>query len=77
VAETWSRSTGAYDADTKIPDYRERGDEEIWRVQPYEKVVTAWRRQANGSYVETLHRHGRVLVASLPGVEVDLDTLFS
>lgn len=77
VAEVWSRSTGNYDVDTKIPDYRERGDEEIWRVQPYEKVVAAWRRQSDGSYVETVHRDGRVRVESLPGVEIDLDKLFS
>jgi Uma2 family endonuclease len=77
VAETWSKSTGDYDSNTKIPEYRSRGDPEIWRVQPYERLVTAWRRQPDGSYVETVHREGPVPIESLPGVAIDLETLFS
>ncbi len=77
VAETWSKSTGDYDSNTKIPEYRSRGDLEIWRVQPYEKLVTAWRRQPDGSYVESVHREGAAPIASLPGVTIELAKLFS
>ena len=77
VAETWSKSTGDYDSNTKIPEYRSRGDLEIWRVHPYEKLVTAWRRQPDGSYIESVHTEGSVPIESLPGVRIVLAELFS
>ncbi len=77
VAETWSKSTGDYDSNTKIPEYQARGDLEIWSVHPYEKLVTAWRRQSAGTYTETVYRDGIVLIESLPGVAIDLSVLFS
>lgn len=77
VAETWSKSTGDYDSNTKIPEYRSRGDLEIWRVHPYERLVTAWRRQPDGSYDESVHADGLVAINSLPGVVIDLGELFS
>lgn len=77
VAETWSKSTGDYDSNTKIPEYRARGDLEIWRVHPYEKLVTAWRRQPDGSYIESVHTEGSVAIESLPGVSIDIAALFS
>ena len=75
VVEVWSRSTGAYDFATKLHGYRERGDAEIWFIHPYERTLTAWRRQPDGSYVEETYRGGVVPVASLPGVIIDLDAL--
>ena len=76
VVEIWSPSTGDYDAEEKLPVYMERGDLEIWRLHPMELTLTAWRRQPDGSYVESLHRGGSVELAALPGVRVDLDALF-
>lgn len=76
VAEVWSPSTGAYDIDTKFPEYQARGDLEIWRIHPYDRSVTAWRRQPDGSYRESQYRGGRAPIESLPGVEIDLDSLF-
>lgn len=76
VVEVWSPSTGDYDVETKFAAYRDRGDLEIWRVHPYERTLTAWRRQPDGSYVETLYRDGEVRPASLPGVVISLDELF-
>lgn len=76
VVEIWSPSTGSYDIDEKLPEYMARGDLEIWRTHPYEPRLTAWRRQSDGSYTEIVHLGGRVPVASLPGVEIDLDALF-
>jgi Uma2 family endonuclease len=76
VIEIWSPSTGDYDDNEKFPGYQRRGDLEIWRVHPYERSLTAWRRQSDGSYVETTYRDGTVQPAALPGVIVDLDALF-
>ena len=76
VAEVWSPSTGAYDVDTKFEEYRRRGDAEIWRLHPYERTVQIWRRQPNGTYIETLHRSGKIQLLALPQVTIDLDHLF-
>ena len=75
VVEVWSRTTGAYDFATKLRAYRERGDTEIWFIHPYERILTAWRRQPDGSYVEEVCRGGTVPVSSLPGVVIDFDAL--
>ncbi|MBA2277402.1 MAG: Uma2 family endonuclease [Chloroflexia bacterium] len=77
VAEVWSPSTGDYDVDGKLPEYQRRGDLEIWRLHPFERTLIAWRRQPDGSYTETTYSGGTVDVASLPGVEIDLDRLFA
>ncbi len=75
VVEVWSPTTGRYDYAVKLQAYRERGDLEIWYIHPFERTLTAWRRQPDGSYVEDLYRGGIVPVASLPGVTIDLDKL--
>ncbi len=77
VVEVWSPSTGVYDVDTKIPEYQRRGDAEIWRVHPFEKTIVVWRRQQDGTYAETGYTEGTVQPASLPGVSIDLERLFS
>jgi Uma2 family endonuclease len=76
VVEVWSPSTGEYDADAKIPEYRRRGDLEIWRIHPYDHTLIAWRRQPDGSYTETTYTSGAVQPASLPGITIDLSTLW-
>ncbi|MEX0781602.1 MAG: Uma2 family endonuclease [Dehalococcoidia bacterium] len=77
VAEVWSPSTGEYDVDTKLPGYRDRGDLEVWRIQPYERTVTRWVRRDDGGYSESLHTSGAIRLAALPNVTIDLDELFS
>jgi Uma2 family endonuclease len=77
VVEIWSRSTGTFDVETKVPDYKVRGDHEIWRVHPYERTLTAWRRQPDGTYSETIYRDGTVTPATLPEVAIDLAELFA
>ena len=57
-------------------EYRRRGDLEIWRIQPYERTITVWRRQPNGSYDEVTYTEGVLSPASLPGVTIDLSELF-
>jgi Uma2 family endonuclease len=76
VVEVWSPSTGDYDVDVKVLEYQRRGDLEIWRIHPYERTLTAWRRQPDGSYPETLHTHGTIRPGALPSVTIDLDRLF-
>ena len=76
VVEIWSPSTGDYDVDKKLPEYRRRGDLEIWRIHPYERTLTAWVRRADGGYTETVYRGGEVSSVALPGVVIDLGSLF-
>jgi Uma2 family endonuclease len=76
VVEVWSPSTGDYDVDSKIPEYQRRGDLEIWRVHPFERTLTSWRRQPDGSYAESHFAAGLVQAIALPAVTIDLDTLF-
>ena len=76
VAEVWPPSTGTYDVDTKLVEYRQRGDLEIWRIHPQERSLVAWTLESGGGYTERRHVHGVVPVPSLPGVAVDFDALF-
>lgn len=77
VVEVWSPSTAEYDVDEKLPEYRRRGDLEIWRIHPYERTLTAWRRQPDGSYTETVYRSGSVSPTFLPNIVIDLGGLFA
>ena len=76
VVEIWSPSTGEYDVTKKLPDYQARGDLEIWYIHPYERTLTVWRRQPDGTYAESIHRGGAVTLAAIPDVTIDLDALF-
>ncbi len=76
VVEIWSPSTGDYDVEEKLAEYRRRGDLEVWRLHPYERTLIDWRRQADRSYTETLYRGGIVQPVALPNVTIDLDTIF-
>ena len=76
VVEVWSPSTGDYDVDSKLPEYQGRGDLEIWRIHPYERTLTAWRRQPDGSYAEAHYTGGTVQPIALPNLTIYLDTLF-
>ena len=76
VVEIWSPSTGTYDIDDKLREYQLRSDLEIWRIHPYHRTLTAWRRQPDGSYSEELFRGGIVRPVVLPNVSIDLDALF-
>ncbi len=76
VAEVWSPSTGDRDTATKIPEYRHRGDREIWQVHTRTHSVRVWAWQHDGSYLESEFQSGAVLVHSLPGVSINIDRLF-
>lgn len=76
MVEIWSPSTGTYDVEAKLPEYQRRRDLEIWRIHPYERTLTAWRRQVDGSYTETLYRGGTIQPVALLGVTINLDSLY-
>jgi Uma2 family endonuclease len=76
VVEIWSPSTGAYDVERKLEEYQWRADHEIWRIHPYERTLTAWRRQPDGSYAMTLYDGSAIQPAALPGVTIEIDRLF-
>jgi len=76
VVEVWSPSTGDYDVDTKLPEYQRRSDLEIWRIHPFERALTRWVRQPDGSYTSETITHGLVELAALPSVVIDFDALF-
>ncbi len=77
VAEVWSPSTGGYDVRVKLAAYRQRGDGEIWRIHPYDRTLTRWIRQDDGTYAELIHTGGTIELPALPGVSIDLDALFA
>jgi Uma2 family endonuclease len=77
VVEVWSPSIGDYDVEQKLREYQLRGDAEIWRIQPYEQTLTAWRRRPDGSYDEAVYTGGRAQPIALPGVVIDLPALFA
>jgi Uma2 family endonuclease len=76
VVEVWSPSTGAYDVEAKLREYQLRGDAEILRIHPHEHTLTAWRRQPDGSYSETLYAGGMIQPVALPAVTIELGRLF-
>src|SRR4051812_666870 len=76
VVEVWSRSTGDYDVETKLPEYQRRGDLEIWLVHPYERTLTSWTHQQDGSYQDVVYRDGTVTPFALPDVAIDVGELF-
>lgn len=76
VVEVWSPSTGDYDLQTKLLAYQERGDLEIWLLHPFERTLTAWRRQPDGTYVHAVFTGGTITPIALPDVTVDLDDFF-
>lgn len=76
VVEVWLPSTGAYDVDAKLPEYRRRGDFEIWRLHPRDRTLRAWRRRPDGTYDEAAYHGGIVEPIALPGVRVDLDAIW-
>jgi Uma2 family endonuclease len=76
VVEIWSPSTGETDITEKLLEYQRRGDLEIWYIHPYERTLTVWRRRPDGGYDMTAYTGGVVPVVALPGVSIDLASLF-
>jgi Uma2 family endonuclease len=76
VVEIWSPSTGDYDLNEKLGEHQRRGDLEIWLIHPYDRTLTAWRRQSDGSSTDALYTSGVISPVALPSVTINLDTFF-
>ncbi len=76
VVEVWSPSTGDYDTADKLPGYQARGDAEIWLLHPYDKTLTRWLRQPDGTYHEERVTAATVQPVALPGVTITISELF-
>jgi Uma2 family endonuclease len=76
LAEFWSPKTGTFDIDTKLPAYQLRGDTEIWRLHPFRRTLTIWRRQLDGRYEQRICEGGKVRLHALPWVTINVDALF-
>ena len=76
VVEIWSPSTGRTDIDVKLPEYQARGDLEIWRIHPYQRTLTAWRREPDTSYTETMYTDGTIQPIAVPNVTIEIERLF-
>jgi Uma2 family endonuclease len=76
IAEVWSPSAASCDVSTKLKRYQKRGDAEVWLVNPFERTVRAWIRRPDGGYNETSYSSDSVALAAIPGVTIDLDSLF-
>jgi Uma2 family endonuclease len=77
VVEVWSPSTGTHDVEDKLREYQRRGDREIWRIHPYERTLTAWRRQPDGSYNTAVIKQGIVQPVALPDLSFEIESLFA
>ncbi|MFN8559242.1 MAG: Uma2 family endonuclease [Dehalococcoidia bacterium] len=79
VVEVLSPSTRRYNQRAKLAAYQQRGDREIWLIDPRagHRRLTAWRRQPDGAYAETVYERGEVRPVALPGVVIDFDALFT
>lgn len=76
VAEVWSPSTGGYDVDKNIREYQRRGDAEIWRLHPYDRTLTMFRRQPDGTYLASIVSSGSIRLLAFREIVVDVDRLF-
>jgi Uma2 family endonuclease len=77
VVEIWSPFTDDYDITAKLPGDRRRGDLETWDIHPLDRTPTMWRKQPDGTYARSDCHDGIIRPNSLPGVDIDLDALFS
>ena len=77
VIEVWFLSTGGYDVDDKLPAYQARGDLEIWRLHPFERTLTVWRRRSDGSYLEQPIHDRTISPIAFPWVTIDLDAVLA
>jgi Uma2 family endonuclease len=73
-----SDSSLRYDMKTKMPLYAQYGVPEYWIIDIGGKRLRVFRRPKNGRYEEQLELStpGVMPIASLPGVTVDLSSLF-
>lgn len=80
VVEILSPSTASRDQIDKVRLYARHGVKEYWTVHPTDRLVMIWRLDESGHQYqapEILEGKGTVAVATVPGLEVDLDLVFA
>jgi Uma2 family endonuclease len=75
VIEIASDSDPGLDVREKLPRYRQAGIDEIWLVNPFERVVLAEAREPTG-YASQRLAAGRLRSRVLPGFWVDVEWLW-
>lgn len=75
--EVWSPSTGTEDRESKVPEYQARGDQDIWLLHPFRRILTAYRHQPDGSYTEQVYSEGTIRPIAPPDVTIDVAALFA
>jgi Uma2 family endonuclease len=79
IVEVLSPSTRKYDLNDKYALYEASKVKEYWVIQPIEKDVMVFLLQEDGTYAkERLYvDKAKIPVQTLPGLEIDLEELFS
>ncbi len=78
IMEVISPATAVRDQIHKVSLYEKHGVKEYWLVHPTDRLVTIRLLDAAGRYgMPRIHEaKGRLPVATLPGLEIDLDEVF-
>lgn len=79
IAEVLSPATARFDQIVKRELYERHGVGELWLVHPYDRIVTVYRRAADGSRFEPpeiLATEGRLEVRAVEGLTIDWDQVF-
>jgi len=78
IIEIISPSTAAKDQIQKVALYEKHGVKEYWLVHPTDRLVTIRRLGADGRYglPQIYEAKGTLPVATLPGLEIDLNAAF-
>ena len=69
-------AAGHYDFEAKVRAYRARGDHEVWRLDPFERTLIAWRRQPDRSLSVETFSGGPITPVALPDVTITLEDIF-
>ncbi|MBF0474211.1 MAG: Uma2 family endonuclease [Deltaproteobacteria bacterium] len=78
VVEILSPSTSEKDRTIKLALYENRGVKEYWIIDPENNTITVHRQGPDGRYGAPVIHEGRgyLEMATLPGLEIDLDATF-
>ncbi len=79
IVEITSPFTASKDHIRKVVLYEKHGVKEYWIIQPFDNIVHVRILDDNGRYgkVEIYEGKGRLEIKTLPGLEIDLDTVFA
>jgi Uma2 family endonuclease len=58
IVEVQAPPRDGYDVAARVRIYQQRGDREIWRIDPTDRTLTTWVQQPYGAYTETIYQFG-------------------